>query len=119
LPRYHTGEKDSDEIKKFKRDLLDGKIKLREKDFQKIAEVETWFWEQIRNCDALVIINKKEKEGEIGVNTAMDIEVALASKKPVILIYPPTDIGIEALWKGGIIKVIDHSKLLEYLKQLS
>jgi nucleoside 2-deoxyribosyltransferase len=121
LPRHFRGWDDSLKIEDLKRRFKNGEIKLTQEDYLKIGEVEDWFLKQIEKADLVLVYNKKQKEGEIGINTTMDIGYALGKGKKVIFLYPPSDAGI----KGFLIyckertKVIGPNEIVNYLKGLT
>jgi len=122
LPRQYRGMEDIESLRKHKEDILTGKINLSEEDYKRMGEVEKWFFEQIKNADYIVIYNKNIRSGEpiegyIGVNTAIDIGCAIGSNKEVILVFPPTDVGVRGLYSVGLIKVMNVEELTRYLKE--
>jgi hypothetical protein len=110
-------------MRQYKQDIIDGKIELNEEDCKRIGEVETWFFEQIKKSDHVIIYNKtikeREIEGYIGINTSTDIGFAIGNNKEVILIYPPIDVGIRGLCSIGLLKVMNVEEVLKYLKRMS
>jgi hypothetical protein len=87
-----------------------------------MGEVESWFFEQIKNADCVVIYNKnvsngKQIEGYIGKNTAIDIGCAIGGKKEVILVFLPIDVGVRGLYSVGLIKAMNVEALIRYLKE--
>jgi hypothetical protein len=122
LPQHYRGIEDIESLRKHKEDILTGRISLSEEDYKKVGEVESWFFEQIKIADCVVIYNKNVKngkpvEGYIGVNTAIDIGCAIGSKKEVILVFPPIDVGVRGLHSIGLIKVMSVEELIRYLKE--
>lgn len=126
IPKDFRGRKDPEKIEQEKEKLKQGKSQLTSEDLGKIAEVETWFLDQIREADFLIIHNKKKRgreilEGYTGVNTSIDIGCALGADTPVILTYQPSDVGLKALVTSKRfteqVKVIEIGAISEYLEK--
>jgi nucleoside 2-deoxyribosyltransferase len=121
LPRHFRGYDNSIKIEDLKRRFKNGKIELTKEDLLKIGRVENWFLKQIEKADLVLVYNKKQKEGEIGINTTMDIGYALGKGKRVIFLYPPLDVGIKGFFTycNKKAKVVSPNKIVNYLKSLA
>lgn len=67
----------------------------------------------------MLVYNKKEKIGEVGINTAMDIGYALGKGKKVIFLFPPSDAGIKGFldFCQRKAKIISPDEVINFLKE--
>lgn len=121
LPKHSKGYENANLMRQYKQSIINGNVKLSEEDYKNIGKVESWFFEQIKTSDCVIIHNKtikgnEEIEGYIGINASTDIGYAIASGKEVILTYSPIDVGIRGLCSTGLLKVMSMDEIVKYLK---
>lgn len=115
LPKFSLGKNlPSREIEKIKENRKeDG---LRDGEFKRIVKVSKWFYDRLRNCDAIIVF---DKNGYVGLSVAAEIGAAYALEKPVFFLEMPKDYGIRALLNfSENFKVVPIKTLINELRKL-
>ena len=114
LPKFSLGDFSSKKIEKMKNNRKENSLKNGE--FEKIIEVIRWFFEQLKDCEAIIVFNK---DGYIGLSTAAEIGAANVLDKSLFFLEPPEDFGIRAISEfSKNSKVIPLKDLVNELKKL-
>ena len=92
LPRFSLGDFSSEKIEALKNERKEKGLQKGE--LEKIADVTKWFYEKLRECDAMLVFDKK---GYIGLAASSEIGAAYILKKPVFFLEYPEDASIRAM----------------------
>ena len=76
----------NEEIKRFKRDVDEGKIEVTPEQAEEIYENVEWFHTQMKQADLVIVL---DFDGYIGTNTYGDIMIAKEYKKRTVFIEEP------------------------------
>jgi len=114
LPKFSLQKFSSKEIEKIKENRE--QYGLRNGELEKIVEIKRWYYERLKSCDLMIVVNK---DGYIGLSVAAEIGAAHILEKPVFFLEEPKDDGIKALSKiSPNFKVVPLENIIDELKKL-
>ena len=114
LPKFALGNFSAWEIEKIKENRK--KHGLQNGEFEKIIKVKKWFFNQLRNCDAMIVF---DIDGYIGLSVAAEIGAIYILEKPVFFLEKPKDVAIQALLEfSKNFKIVPPEKLIDELRKL-
>jgi len=115
LPKFSLQKFSSKEIEKIKEDRK--QHGLRNGELEKIVEGIRWYYERLKSCNLMIVVNK---DGYIGLSVAAEIGAAHILEKPVFFLKEPEDDGIKSLLKiSPNFKIVSEKRLLGEIEKLN